>query len=66
MWFQILHTYLLSLRFVASQYDPSIFILTSHQQTIILLVYVDDIVITVSTNDILIIVIQALQQQICT
>jgi Reverse transcriptase (RNA-dependent DNA polymerase) len=52
-WFQTLHIFLLSLGFAASHHDPSLFVLHSNLQTIILLVYVDDIIITSTTSSLI-------------
>jgi Reverse transcriptase (RNA-dependent DNA polymerase) len=43
-WFHTLNVFLLSTRFIASRYDPSLFILHSNNQTVIILIYVDDII----------------------
>jgi Reverse transcriptase (RNA-dependent DNA polymerase) len=45
-WFQKLDTALLHLGFKASTYDPSIFVLKTETHIILILVYVDDIIIT--------------------
>jgi Reverse transcriptase (RNA-dependent DNA polymerase) len=45
-WFQTLHTFLVSLGFHASKFGPALFILHKFNQIVIILVYVDDIIIT--------------------
>jgi Reverse transcriptase (RNA-dependent DNA polymerase) len=45
-WFHTLSSFLISLGFHASKYDSSLFVLHRFGNTIILLVYVDDIIIT--------------------
>ncbi|KAJ4760135.1 hypothetical protein LUZ62_070510 [Rhynchospora pubera] len=45
-WFYKLSSTLISLGFFESQYDPSLFISHSHNHLTIILVYVDDIIIT--------------------
>jgi Reverse transcriptase (RNA-dependent DNA polymerase) len=47
-WFQTLILFLVSIGFSTSRYDPFLFTLHSHGQTITILVYVDDIIITSS------------------
>lgn len=52
-WFHTLSAALLDYGFLASQYDPSLFVFHSHGKTIVLLVYVDDIVVTGSHPDLI-------------
>lgn len=49
-WFNTLSTTLLDFSFVGSQYDPSLFVLTSNGHTLVVLVYVDDILVTDSNS----------------
>ncbi|KAA3465059.1 Retrovirus-related Pol polyprotein from transposon TNT 1-94 [Gossypium australe] len=50
-WFHTLKQYLITrLNFNASKADPSLFIRTSSENVVLLMVYVDDIVITSSSN----------------
>ena len=48
-WFEKFHSTLLSFSFTRNQYDSSLFLHTSTSGIVILLVYVDDVIIT-STN----------------
>lgn len=48
-WFQALSSALLSQGFKASCYDPSLFILASQGASLIVLIYVDDIIVTGSS-----------------
>lgn len=50
-WFQKLKTVLLKFGFHGSQHDPSLFISTSHGHVTLILVYVDDIIITGNNNE---------------
>jgi Reverse transcriptase (RNA-dependent DNA polymerase) len=63
-WFYTLNSSLLSLGFVASHYDPSLFVLHSHDRIVIILVYVDDIIITGSHKGLISDIITDLQQKI--
>ncbi|KAJ4774690.1 Gag/pol [Rhynchospora pubera] len=45
-WFQTLSAALLALGFHGSKFDPSLFIAHHNRQTVIVLIYVDDIIIT--------------------
>jgi Reverse transcriptase (RNA-dependent DNA polymerase)/gag-polypeptide of LTR copia-type/GAG-pre-integrase domain len=45
-WFNVLSKALIAQGFQASRYDPSLFVLSSHGNTIIVLIYVDDIILT--------------------
>jgi Reverse transcriptase (RNA-dependent DNA polymerase) len=47
-WFQKLSQSLLEFGFIASNYDPSLFLCHTNGQIIILLIYVDDIILTAS------------------
>ncbi|KAJ4761435.1 hypothetical protein LUZ62_071810 [Rhynchospora pubera] len=49
-WFHKLSSALLSLHFIASNYDPSLFVSHHSGQTLLVLVYVDDIIITGSDS----------------
>jgi Reverse transcriptase (RNA-dependent DNA polymerase) len=61
-WFHTLSTTLIAYGFVASQYDPSLFIFRAGNQFMVLLVYVDDLVLTGSHPDLLSDLIKTLQQ----
>lgn len=45
-WFHTLSMTLLDLGFIASKYDPSLFVFRSKDRIMVLLVYVDDIILT--------------------
>jgi Reverse transcriptase (RNA-dependent DNA polymerase) len=60
-WFQTLSNFLISIGFHASRYDPSLFVLHFQGGTIILLVYVDDIIITGTHHALIAHIIQQLQ-----
>jgi Reverse transcriptase (RNA-dependent DNA polymerase) len=62
VWFQKLSESLLSFGFSASSYDPSLFVAKIKEKTVILLVYVDDIIITSDDHDYLNSCISHLQQ----
>jgi Reverse transcriptase (RNA-dependent DNA polymerase)/gag-polypeptide of LTR copia-type/GAG-pre-integrase domain len=62
-WFRTLSTALVALGFHASTYDPSLFVFHSHNITITLLVYVDDIIITGNNSSSLHNLISLLQKQ---
>jgi Reverse transcriptase (RNA-dependent DNA polymerase) len=48
VWFQKLSESLVSFGFAATNYDPFLFISHSNGQTILLLIYMDDIIVTSS------------------
>lgn len=50
-WFHTLSSALLEHGFAPSRYDPSLFILSSQGRTLVVLVYVDDILVTGSHNN---------------
>jgi len=50
-WFDRLTTALLQFRFKASKCDPSLFTYAKQKDVVYLLVYVDDIIITCSSSD---------------
>jgi hypothetical protein len=52
-WFERLRSALIKLGFQPSKCDPSLFILHTSQHTIFLLVYVDDIIITGSSANLI-------------
>jgi Reverse transcriptase (RNA-dependent DNA polymerase) len=60
-WFQTLSNCLTSLGFSPSHYDPSLFVLHHNSQTVIILIYVDDIIITGSHQPYLFDIISKLQ-----
>jgi hypothetical protein len=62
-WYNRFASYLLSLGFVEAKSDTSLFIFYRHFETIYLLLYVDDIVITASSTKLLQWIISALQQE---
>jgi len=49
-WFDRLRSTLIQIGFVGSKCDPSLFIYTHQQHIVYILVYVDDIIITRSSN----------------
>jgi histone deacetylase 1/2 len=62
-WFERLQNALLHLGFHSSKCDPSLFIYTSQGNTVYLLVYVDDIIITSSNTTLLQSLIQKLNKE---
>jgi Reverse transcriptase (RNA-dependent DNA polymerase) len=62
-WFSKLRTFLLSHKFKTSEADHSLFIYTTPQDTIYLLVYVDDILVTENNQAIIVSLMQALNNQ---
>lgn len=62
-WFHTLSSSLLDHSFIASHYDPSLFILSSHASLIFVLVYVYDIIVTGSNSTQVSSLISALQQK---
>lgn len=62
-WFHTLSSTLTDLGFHASRYDPSLFILRSPGRTMVILVYVDDIIVTGSHPEFLMEIISHLQNR---
>jgi hypothetical protein len=62
-WYSRLASYLVFLDFVVAKSDISLFIYRRDNDTIFLLLYVDDIVLTVSTTDLLQRTIAVLQRK---
>ncbi|PKU82566.1 Retrovirus-related Pol polyprotein from transposon TNT 1-94 [Dendrobium catenatum] len=62
-WYTTFMEYLISIGFESSSADPSLFILRKHPDNIYLLVYVDDILITGSNQDLVASVMHKLSQQ---
>ena len=62
-WYSRFATYLLGLGFVEAKSDTSLFIFHRGSETVYLLLYVDDIVLTASSSALLRQTIQALQQE---
>ena len=62
-WFSHFTTYLASLGFSASKADPSLFIYHHGMDTVYLLLYVDDIVLTISSSSLLCHVIDSLHSE---
>jgi len=62
-WYSRFATYLLSLGFIEAKSDTSLFVYHRGPDTIYLLLYVDDIVLTASSPALLQRTIQALQQE---
>ncbi|KAJ4807334.1 Gag/pol [Rhynchospora pubera] len=62
-WFHTLSAVLLELGFHGSKFDPSLFIAHQNSQTTIVLVYVDDIIITGSSSSRVTALIATLQQR---
>jgi Reverse transcriptase (RNA-dependent DNA polymerase) len=60
-WFQTLSTALVSYGFVASKYDPSLFIYNVAGRYMVILIYVDDIVLTGSHSHLLSHLVSTLQ-----
>ena len=61
-WFHALSTALLNQGFQASRYDPSLFILSTNNSMLIVLIYVDDIIVTGDSRDRIQAFINSLQQ----
>ncbi|KAL8107926.1 hypothetical protein AgCh_024361 [Apium graveolens] len=57
-WYQRLSSYLLEIGFISSKVDSSLFILNGHSGTAYMLVYVDDIIVTASTTEMVNYIIQ--------
>ncbi|KAJ1698432.1 hypothetical protein LUZ63_006944 [Rhynchospora breviuscula] len=62
-WFQKLSSALLAIGFSASNYDPSLFIANHNSHTLLILVYVDDILVTGSSSSMISTCIAQLQEQ---
>jgi hypothetical protein len=62
-WYSRFTTYLLTLRFVEAKYDTSLFIFRHSADTIYLLFYVDDIILTASSTTLLQHTISALKRE---
>lgn len=62
-WFHALSSALLAQGFKASCYDPSLFILASNGATLIVLIYVDDIIVTGSSLELVHAFIDSLQHK---
>jgi hypothetical protein len=62
-WYSRFATYLASIGFVEAKSDTSLFIYQRGEDTVYLLLYVDDIVLTTSTADLLQCTITALQRE---
>ena len=62
-WYSRMATYLLSLGFVEAKSNTSLFVYQRGSDTAYLLLYVDDIVLTTSSPDLLWWIILALQQE---
>ncbi|KAJ4757139.1 hypothetical protein LUZ62_067514 [Rhynchospora pubera] len=62
-WFQKLSTSLIEIGFVASSYDPSLFIAKHQNHTLFILVYVDDILVTGSSPQMISTCVHQLQQK---
>jgi histone deacetylase 1/2 len=62
-WFERLRSALVKMQFVPSKCDPSLFTLHTSLHTIFLLVYVDDIIITGSSSDLIQQLIQKLHSE---
>ncbi|KAJ4755031.1 hypothetical protein LUZ62_089436 [Rhynchospora pubera] len=62
-WFHTLSSALIALGFHGSKFDPSLFISHQHGQTIIILIYVDDIIVTGSHMDSVTTLIHTLQSK---
>jgi hypothetical protein len=60
MWYNRFVSYLLSMSFVEAKSDTSLFIFYRGSETIYLLLYVDDIVLTTSSTELLLWTISAL------
>jgi hypothetical protein len=62
-WYRRFASYLLSLGFTEAKFDTSVFIFHQGLETVYLLLYVDDIVLTASTDHLLHRVIDALKKE---
>jgi hypothetical protein len=62
-WYSRFTTYLLSLGFVEAKVDTSLFIFRRGSDTVYLLLYVDDIILTTSSTTLLCHTVSALQRQ---
>ncbi|CAN6203909.1 unnamed protein product [Urochloa humidicola] len=62
-WYSRFATYLISLGFIETKSDASLFVYRRGSNTVYLLLYVDDIVLTASSPDLLCRTIRALQQE---
>jgi Reverse transcriptase (RNA-dependent DNA polymerase) len=62
-WFNTLSTALLAYGFLGSQYDPSLFIYSSHGKVAYLLIYVDDLILTGNNSLLLSDIILSLQSK---
>jgi hypothetical protein len=52
-WFSRLSTRLLELGFIASKVDPSLFVFVSEGTHLLALIYIDDIILTGSSNSLM-------------
>ncbi|KAL8118760.1 hypothetical protein AgCh_016312 [Apium graveolens] len=62
-WYQRLSSYLLEIGFISSEADSSLCILNGHSGIAYVLVYVDDIIVTASTTEMVSYIIQKLQDE---
>jgi Reverse transcriptase (RNA-dependent DNA polymerase) len=62
-WFHVLSSAFLTYDFNASNYDPSLFIFSSNNDTLIVLIYVDDIIVTSSRLTLIQEFIRSMQQK---
>jgi Reverse transcriptase (RNA-dependent DNA polymerase) len=60
-WFHTLSSALLAFGFIGSHYDPSLFVYHANGYTVIILIYVNDIIITSNSSSVLLDVIIFLQ-----
>lgn len=62
-WYAMFSSYLLSLGFISSKADNSVFILHKGSAVILVLVYVDDIIVTVSDSSFITTLVQSLSSK---